>query len=176
MSLAPRNCRWIPRKYQLYRTGPSPRIETGCKNSGAWQTISGSLSWAVLVSSLQILLKKTNDYLWTEECDKAFNGIKDALTHAPVLALPDLRPFEVICDACGIGLGAVLLQDGGPIAFEGKRMSLAEQNHHMGEQELLAFVHALELWRCHLDGTEFTVVTDHSLNTFFGTKKLLSPR
>ncbi len=55
-------------------------------------------------------------------------------------------------------------------------MSPAEQNYHVGEQELLAVVHALELWRCYLDGTEFTVVTDHSPNTFFDTKKLLSPR
>ena len=103
--------------------------------------------------------------------------MKNALTHAPVLALPDLnRPFEVICDACGIGLGAVLLQDGRPIAFEGKRMSPAEQNYHVGEQELLAVVHSLELWRCYLDGIEFTVVTDHSPNTFFDSKKLLSPR
>ncbi len=135
------------------------------------------MGWAVLVSSLQILLKKTNDCVWTDECDKAFTGVKHALTHAPVLALPDSnKPFEVICDACGIGLGAVLLQDGRPIAFEGKRMSPAEQNNHVGEQELLAVVHALELWRCYLDGTEFTVVTDHSPNTFFDTKKLLSPR
>ena len=52
------------------------------------------MGWAVLVSSLQSLLKKTKDYVWTEECNKAFNGVKDALTHAPVLALPDLnRPF-----------------------------------------------------------------------------------
>ena len=34
------------------------------------------MGWAVLVSSLQILLKKTNDYVWTDECDKAFNGVK----------------------------------------------------------------------------------------------------
>ncbi len=49
------------------------------------------MGWAVLVSSLQILLKKTNDYVWTDDCDKAFNGVKHALTHAPVLALPDLN-------------------------------------------------------------------------------------
>ena len=37
-------------------------------------------------------------------------------------------------------------------------------------------VHALQLWRCYLDGVEFTVVTDHSPNTFFQPQAVLSPR
>ena len=62
------------------------------------------------------------------------------------------------------------------MAFEGKRMSPAEQTYGVGEQELLAVIHALELRRCHLDGTEFTVATDHSPKTLFATKTLLSSR
>lgn len=138
-----------------------------------------------------MLLKQTESFAWTSECNAAFVGLENALCEAPVLALqhwgltkalsrsggPDLdRPFEVICDACGVGLGAVLMQDGRPTAFEGKCMSPAEQKYGLGEQELLAVIHALELWRCYLDGTEFAVVTDHSPNTFFATKTLLSPR
>ena len=112
-----------------------------------------------------------------QEGDEAFKGVKKALTSAPVLALPDLNSrFEVICDACGVDLGAVLVQGGRPIAFEGKRMTQAEQKYGTSEKELLAVVHALELWRCYLDGVEFTVVTDHSSNTFFHTHAVLSPR
>ena len=89
--------------------------------------------------------------MWTDECDAAFTGLKDALCNAPVLYLPDFkRPFEVICDASGVGLGAVLVQDGRPLAFWGKHLTEAEQKYGVGEQEMLAVVHALELWRCYL--------------------------
>ena len=54
-------------------------------------------------------------------------------------------------------------------------MTPAEQNCHVGEQELLAVVHALELWRCYLDGTEFTVVTDYTPDTFFEPKSFCRP-
>ena len=115
--------------------------------------------------------------MWTDECDAAFTGLKDALCNAPVLYLPDFkRPFEVICAASGVGLGAVLVQDGRPLAFWGKHLTEAEQNYGVGEQEMLAVVHALELWRCYLDGMKFKTVTDHSPNTFFANKKLLNPR
>ena len=133
--------------------------------------------WALLVVDMQGLLNKKSPFIWTDACEKGFTGLKDALCSAPVLRLPDLnKPFEVIADACGVGLGAVLMQDGQPVAFDGKRLTPAEQNYDVGEQELLAVIHALERWRCYLDGVTFTVVTDHSPNTFFTTKKLLSPR
>ena len=133
--------------------------------------------WALLVADMQGLLSKKADYVWTDACDRGFTGLKDALCSAPVLLLPDLnKTFKVVADACGVGLGAVLMQDGQPVAFDGKRLTPAEQNYDVGEQELLAVIHALEHWRCYLNGVEFTVITDHSPNTFFTTKKLLSPR
>ena len=83
--------------------------------------------WAALVAPLQQLTRKDKSFVWTAACDEAFQGAKTALTHAPVLALPDLNsPFEVICDACGVGLGVVLVQGGMPIAFEGKRLTDVE--------------------------------------------------
>ena len=103
----------------------------------------------------------------------AFLELKKCLTSAPVLALPDpTQPFEVVCDASGLGTGAVLLQNGKPVAFHSYKFNSAECNYAPGEQELLAVIKALEKWRCYLEGAEggVTVVTDHQPNTFLQTK------
>ena len=53
----------------------------------------------------------------------------------------------------------------------------AEQNHTTTEQELLAVVHALKVWRYYLEGEEeFTVSIEHGANTFFDVQPTLSRR
>ena len=49
---------------------------------------------------------------------EAFQQIKHALTHVPVLTPPDFsKPFEVVSDASLLGTGAVLMQDNKPVAY-----------------------------------------------------------
>ena len=124
-----------------------------------------------MVAPLTNLTKKDNSFVWTSECQDAFEKVKYSLTQAPVLVSPTRdKPYEVVSDASGIGLGAVLLQDGRPVAFESRKLSGAEQNYTVTEQEMLGVVHALQRWRCYLEGADFTVVTDHCPNTFFNTQ------
>ena len=123
------------------------------------------------------LTKKSVGWDWTGRCQDAFEKLKRSLLEAPLLRTPDERkPYEVITDASDYGLGAVLLQEGHPIAFESRKLNSAELNYTVTEKEMLAVVHALRVWRCYLEGAEFTVLTDHVSNTFFQTQPSLSRR
>lgn len=62
------------------------------------------------------------------------------------------------------------------MAFESRKLNSAELNYTVTEKEMLAVVHALRVWRCYLEGAEFTVFTDHVSNTFFQTQPVLSRR
>jgi hypothetical protein len=70
----------------------------------------------------------------------------------------------------------VLLQEGHPVAFESRKLNSAELNYQTTEKEMLAVVHALRVWRCYLEGANFTVYTDHVSNTYFQTQPNLSRR
>ncbi|CAI7801038.1 unnamed protein product [Closterium sp. NIES-54] len=134
-------------------------------------------NYSTIVAPLTALTRKGCAWEWTPQCQKAFEEVKHKLTNAPVLVLPNpQKPYEVVTDASTVGLGAVLLQEGRPVAFESRKLSPAEQRYTTTEQELLAVVHALRTWRCYLEGVEFVVTTDHCPNTYFSTQATLTRR
>ena len=120
---------------------------------------------------------------WGEPQEVAFARLKQALQDTPVLELPDPKlPFVINCDASGYAVGAVLQQDKGnglrPISFMSKKMNAAETRYPVHEQELLAILTALQLWRHHLHGTAqpTRVKTDHKSLVHFQTQPMLSGR
>lgn len=61
-------------------------------------------------------------FVWTPDADVPFNTIKDKLASTPILALPDFTlVFELHCDACKLGIGAMLSQSGRPMAFSARK-------------------------------------------------------
>ncbi|NHV87486.1 Ty3/Gypsy family RNase HI domain-containing protein, partial [Escherichia coli] len=91
--------------------------------------------------------------------------------------LPNLtKPFEVHCDACGDSIGAVLSQEGHPIAYEIRRLNSQEQVLGIYEKELLAVIHALDSWKHYLLGTPFIIRTDHQSIKYFMTQTKLSDK
>lgn len=124
--------------------------------------------YATTAAPLNKLTRKNVEWNWTDECDKAFNNLKIALTTTPVLTIPDPKElFELVCDASGVGIGAALLQHGRPVAFHSRKLTPAEMNYAVGEQELLAVIDALKVFRCYLEGIPFNVIIDHRPNYLY---------
>ena len=83
--------------------------------------------FSTLVRPLTLLTRKTVPFVWTDACERAFQGLKEALTSAPVLAFPDpSEPYEIFTDASDVAIGAVLMQSGPegrrPVAYHSTRV------------------------------------------------------
>src|ERR1700733_9377429 len=107
------------------------------------------MSFADTAAPLTDLLLHDKPLIWTEKEQKSFDQLKDKLTVAPVLALPNPeKPFIVTTDASQVAVGAVLSQLGDdatiphPIAFLSRKLHGAEVNYPTHEQELLAIIYA----------------------------------
>jgi hypothetical protein len=108
------------------------------------------------------LLKIQVKFVWSSECEKAFQTLKRLLTTAPVLAQPNIeKPFDVYCDACGTGIGCVLMQEGRVIAYASRQLKQHEEHYPTHDLELAAVVHALKIWRHYLLGNLCHIYTDH---------------
>ena len=127
-----------------------------------------------LVLPLTRLTRKGKPFVWNIECEEAFQELKNKLTTAPVLTIPDpLGNFEVYSDASKNGLGCVLMQDKKVIAYASRQLRPHEENYPTHDLELAAVVFALKIWRHYLYGVRFEVFSDHkSLKYLFDQKEL----
>jgi hypothetical protein len=100
--------------------------------------------------------------------------LKDTLTHAPLLQIPDFnKTFELECDASGIGLGGVLLQERKPVPYLSEKLSGPALNYSTYDKELYVLVRCLETWQHYLWPKEFVIHSDHeSLKHIHSQRKL----
>lgn len=118
--------------------------------------------YGILAKPLTKLLQKNVKFCWTPEVQNAFVALKTAMCSTPVLALPDFsKSFILETDACDSGIGAVLLQEGHPIAFYSKALGSANSKLSIYEKEFLAIMMAVSKWRSYLLRGPFIIKTDH---------------
>ena len=125
--------------------------------------------------------KKKNDKVeWEEEHQKAFQGLKDLLSSAPVLAYADYKkPFTLNTDASGHGLGAALYQkdENGherPIAYASRSLAKSEKKYPAHKMEFLALKWAVtDKFHEYLYGAKFDVYTDNNPLTYVLTSAKL---
>lgn len=116
-------------------------------------------------------------FSWTPEADSAFTLIKDKLSSAPLLVLPDFNlPFELACDASKVGIGAVLSQHDRPVAFFSKKLNGARRRYSAYDIEFYAIVQAVRYWRHYLYHREFILFTDHEALKHINSQDSLSVR
>jgi hypothetical protein len=130
--------------------------------------------FSTIAAPINELTKKDMPFHWGEKQKCAFEELKMKLTSAPLLALPDFgKTFEIECDACGVGIGGVLMQEGRPIAYFSEKLSGPTLNYSIYDKELYALVRCLETWQHYLLSKEFVIHSDHeSLKHLKGQLKL----
>jgi hypothetical protein len=124
-------------------------------------------NYGKIVAPLTALLKK-NSFTWTPTAAQAFQTLKTTMCTTPALALPDFtKTFILECDASGKVIGAVLMQEGRPLAFTSKQLSEKNLGKPIYEKEMLAILHEVELWHPYLLGQRFQIKTDHQSLKYF---------
>jgi len=105
---------------------------------------------------------------------KCISRIKKHLTEAPVHVLPDFtKTFEIECDASGIGIGGVLMQQGKLVAYFSEKLGGAQLNYSVYDKELYALVCEPETWQHYLWLKEFVIHSNHeALKYLKGQAKL----
>jgi hypothetical protein len=118
-------------------------------------------NFGIISKPLTDLLKTNVLFIWTPAHEESFQALKAALSTSPVLVLPDFnKVFCVETDASGLGVGAVLMQSGQPLAFISKALGPKSLGLSAYEKEYLAILIVVQHWRPYLQHVEFVIFTD----------------
>jgi hypothetical protein len=118
-------------------------------------------SLSSICEPLRRLTDKEAEFDWMSQHDEALDKIKRLITEAPVLKFFDVtKEVTIECDSSDVGLGAVLLQEGHPIAYASRALTSTERNYAQIEKECLAIVYATECFEHYILGKQVHVQSD----------------
>ena len=158
-----------PAKIQLIKDWPAP---INLRQLRGFMGLAGYYrrfvrGFSTIASPLNHLMRKNQRFVWSEECQRAFDQLKEALISPPVLVLPtEDDQFILDTDASEESIGAVLsvVRDGreNVVAYAGRSLNKNELNYCVTRKELLAIVHFTKHFRQYVLGRSFVIRTDHA--------------
>ena len=124
------------------------------------------LNYSILARPLINLTKKTKNFHWTDECQTAFNKLKDAVHNAPLIHYPNFSiPFLVITDASTTGIAGCLAQISDNqlkiIEYYSKTLGSCAARYGATKLELLGVSYSLQKFKFIILNYEVMVLTDH---------------
>jgi len=128
------------------------------------------------LAPLTALTSKNVKWHWTSVEQNAFDAMKKIISRETLLTYPNFNlPFEIHTDASHSQLGAVISQQGRPIAFYSRKLNPAQTRYTTTERELLSIVETLKEFRNILLGQQITIYTDHQNLTHknFNTERVM---
>ncbi|KAH0672692.1 hypothetical protein KY290_024922 [Solanum tuberosum] len=130
-----------PKKMDAVKSWPRPLTPSDIRNflglTGYYRRFVEGFS--SISSPLTALTQKKAKLIWSKKCEKSFQELKDRLTSAPMLTLPEgTDGFVVYYDASRIGLGCVLIQNWKVIAYASRQLKIHEKNYPTHDLELAA--------------------------------------
>lgn len=157
-----------PEKIIKIKQFPSPT------NLDTLRTFIGIISYyrrfikdvATISEPLNRLLRKDTPFVWTIDCEQAFQILKQNLITSPIVIPPDWnKPFIIFSDASDVGIGGVLSQiqenKEHVIQYVSRTLLPRERKYTAMEKEALAVIFNLKKFKNYVLGREFTIVTDH---------------
>ena len=151
-------------KVDAIRDMPAPTDVEGVRRlCGMAQYMSRFIpDLAGALEPIRAVTRKDVPFVWSEECENAFNTLKKNLSESACLAYYDSSKELVIqADSSKHGIGAVLLQDGRPIEYASRALTPSERNWAQIEKEALAVLYGLERFDQYTYGRPITIENDH---------------
>jgi hypothetical protein len=164
-------------KIEAIKSWPTPQSITQVRSflglAGLYRCFVKDFS--IIAVMLHELTKKGVVFRWGQTQEESFATLKDKLTHAPLLQLSNFgKTFELECDASGIVIGGVLIQDGKPVAYFSEKLHGPVLNYSTYDMELYALVRSLETFEleCFASGIGIggVLMQDGKLVAYFSEK------
>jgi len=162
-----------PDKVAAIATWPMPtnvsEVQTFCGLASYYRTFVQD--FAKLAKLLHNLTQKNATFVWNQECEEAFQALKERLMSAPILVPPrDEGQYVLDTDTSDTALGAALQQEQDGqlrvIGYASRALTNAERRYFITRNKLLGVVYSLKKYCQHLLGREIVVHTDHAALTF----------